>query len=270
VALLAVMIGVGMVSIHLLPPKTSPLHEAWAVLRNLFQAALLLGVYTLLVRWMEQRSVTELNPRAGLAQAPVGLLIGFGMMASVYLILWSMGMAAFAPGDGLKDLASGAVFAVLAGVFEELLLRGVLFRNLEQAFGTTVALIASAAIFGLLHSFNPGATAFSDAAIALEAGLLLALTFALTRNLWLAIGLHAGWNFTEGSVFGAQVSGTAAEPSLIHSTLTGPTLLTGGGFGPEASIVAVCVGVLISVLFAIIIIRRGGWRPIGFRLSAAS
>lgn len=124
----------------------------------------------------------------------------------------------------------------LAAVFEEILFRAVLFRIVEQACGTTTALIGSAAVFGLVHSANPGATAFSDVAIAVEAGLLSAMAYALTRNLWLAIGIHTGWNFAEGNLFGALVSGQRSSHSLIHVTLTGPAPFTGGTFGPEASI----------------------------------
>jgi len=250
-----------------IPPPGAAGHAEWATVRNLVDAALLLGVYGLTIGWMEQRTPVEIGPRAGAVQFPGGVVIGATMMAAVYAVLAGMGLASFGPGTGLQGLGVGLASALMAGVFEELLLRAVLFRNLEQAFGTTIALVVSAAVFGLLHSFNPGATAFSDAAIALEAGLLLALAYAVTRNLWLAIGLHAGWNFTEGSVFGAQVSGGAAGRSLIHSTLTGPSLLTGGSFGPEASVVAIGVSACVALVFAVLIIRGGGWRPLSFRLS---
>jgi hypothetical protein len=231
-ALLITIIVASRVISLAVPPPPSPLHAGAAMLRNLIVASLALGVYTLMVRWMERRAACELDPRAGAPQWAAGAMLGAALMGSVYLIFWLMGRAAFAAGGGLDAIAAGLVAALLAGVMEELLLlRAVFFRIVEQACGTSIALIASAALFGLLHGANPGATLFSSVAIALEAGLLLALAYALTRNLWLAIGIHTGWNFTEGSVFGAQVSGGAATHSLIHSTLTGPTLLTGGAFG---------------------------------------
>jgi uncharacterized protein len=251
------------------PPASSPLHAGLAILRNLLVAGLLLGVYAAMVRWMEGRPAGEIDLRTGAPQLPIGALIGAGLMGVVYLILWSLGRATFAAGTGTDGLLVGLIAALLAAVFEELLLRAVLFRILEQAFGTAVALITSAAVFGLLHSFNPGATAFSDAAIAIEAGLMLAMAYALTRNLWLAIGLHAGWNFTEGSLFGAQVSGGRPPLSLLHSTLTGPQLLTGGAFGPEASVVSIVVCGLTAAVFAVLVVRQGGWRPRTFHLTLA-
>jgi hypothetical protein len=222
-----------------IPPEPSPLHAGLAMLRNLFEAALLLGLYALLVRWIERRGASEIDLRASGAQLPIGAALGMALMAVVYLILWALGRASFGPGTGVDGLAVGLVAAFLA------------------------------AVFGLLHSFNPGATLFSDAAIAIEAGLMLAMAYALTRNLWLAIGLHMGWNFAEGSLFGAQVSGGAVSHSLIHATLSGPTLLTGGVFGPEASIVTVVVCGLTAGAIAVMVVRRGGWRPRRFSMSLA-
>jgi uncharacterized protein len=177
------------------PPAPSPLHAGLAVLRSLLLIALLLAVYTGLVRWLEQRRAIEIGLRASAAQLPIGALIGMSLMSAVLLILWALNAATFGSGSGLEGVGIGVAAALLAAVFEELLFRAVLYRILEQCCGTTIALIVSACVFGLLHGMNAGATLFSDAAIAVEAGLLLAMAYALTRNLWLAIGIHAGWNF---------------------------------------------------------------------------
>ena len=139
--------------------------------------------------------------------------------------------------------------------------------NYLQVFGTTIALVASAALFGLVHAANPGATLFSDIAIALEAGLLLGAAYAFSRNLWLVIGIHAGWNFAEGYVFGASVSGQTPMPSLIRAVLNGSMPLTGGVFGPEASVVSIAVCGIAALIFGIFAARRGAWRPTNFRLS---
>lgn len=98
---------------------------------------------------------------------------------------------------------------------------------------------------------------------------MLALAYVLTRNLWLAISIHAGWNFTEGSIFGAQVSGSSEAHSLIKSSLTGPELLTGGAFGPEGSVISVGVCLLFATVLAILIVRRSGWQKLTFQLRLA-
>jgi membrane protease YdiL (CAAX protease family) len=249
------------------PPEPSPLHNRLAILNNLLVVALLLGAYRLTVWWMERRSAVELDVRKGSVQLPLGAMMGVALMAVVYGVLGLAGVATFGPGTGVDGLGVGLVAAFLAAVFEELLFRAVLFRIVEQACGTTVALIASAIVFGVLHGANPGATMFSDAAIALEAGLLLAMAYALTRNLWFVIGIHTGWNFAEGHLFGAPVSGSAISHSVIHATVRGPVMLTGGTFGPEASIVSIGVGGLAALIMGIMLVRRGGWLPRVFRLA---
>lgn len=91
-----------------------------------------------------------------------------------------------------------------------------------------------------MHLLNPNATLVAAVAITLEAGVRLAAACLLTGRLWLSMGVHFAWNFTQGGIFGAAVSGQAST-GLLRSLLQGPALLTGGDFGAEASAVAVVV-----------------------------
>jgi hypothetical protein len=150
--------------------------------------------------------------------------------------------------------------AIGAGVGEELAFRGVIFRMTEERLGTAAALIISSLLFGLVHAANPGATLVSTAAIALEAGGLLGMAYSASRSLWLPIGLHFGWNFTEGGIFGTAVSGGQSH-GLVDSVLSGPTLMTGGSFGPEASVIAVVVCLAATVTLGLWTARHGRWRP---------
>jgi membrane protease YdiL (CAAX protease family) len=267
-ALVVTIIGAGQLLAHLVPPPSSPWHAGAAMARNLVVIGLLLAVYAGIVRWLEHRRAGELAPAPGAIQLPAGALIGVALMGGVFLILSAMGLGVLSRGDGLPSLTAAIIATAVSAVFEELLLRGVLFRIVEEAHGTTVGLIVSAAVFGLLHGLNPGATLFSDAAIAIEAGLLLALAYAVTRNLWFPIGIHLGWNFTEGDLVGTPVSGGSAPHSLYRAVLHGPDLITGGAFGPEASVVTIGVCVALSLVFGVIVVRNGGWRPARRRTAA--
>jgi hypothetical protein len=165
--------------------------------------------------------------------------------------------AAFAGFSGLP-LQFSVSFAAAVG--EEIVFRGAIFRIIDERLGTTAALIISSVLFGLVHAANPGATAISTVAIALEAGALLGVAYSAVRSLWLPIGLHFGWNFAEGGIFGTAVSGGHAH-GLIASELSGPTLITGGSFGPEASVIAVAVGLTATVVIGVCTVRHGHWRP---------
>jgi ethanolamine transporter EutH len=108
----------------------------------------------------------------------------------------------------------------------------------------------SSAVFGILHWSNPNAAWNSVVGIFL-AGIFLAFAYTRTRKLWLPIGLHIGWNFFEGVVFGFPVSGLDIF-QLVHHTVTGPELWTGGAFGPEAGLIifpALLLGSLLVIFY---------------------
>lgn len=109
-----------------------------------------------------------------------------------------------------------------SGIFEELLFRGVLFRAVETWFGSWAALVVSSLVFGLTDLINPHGTVEGALFIAVEAGILLAAAFMLTRRLWLSIGFHVAWNYTQSAIFSSSVSGNDASQGLIRFTIKGP------------------------------------------------
>jgi membrane protease YdiL (CAAX protease family) len=219
------------------------------VASNAACALIALGVYTGLVWFGEARAPTELALKAALPGLFWGLLIGVLMFSAVMGI-----MAVF----GLYDIVwAGAAPAwksvgssIESGVLEELLLRAVILRLIWRAFGPWVAFAASAVLFGAGHLGNPNATPFAAICIAVEAGIMLGAFYALTGRLWVSIGVHAAWNFTQGYLFGAAVSGTDFGPSIAHSTARAGVAewLTGGQFGPEASLPGLFIGTLVGVV----------------------
>ena len=146
--------------------------------------------------------------------------------------------------------------AIFSGVFEEIIARGLVFRLLEQWLGTWTALALSSLLFGFLHMLNPHATVLAAAAISIEAGLLLGALYLLTRRLWMAIGLHMAWNFTQGGVYGVAVSGLET-PGLLFNTMQGPAILTGGAFGAEASLPAVIICTSLGLWVLYLAHRKG-------------
>lgn len=225
----------------------------WLVIAGKLHLPMLVGalvvpaLYVVYVRTIERRRVVELATAGAALELARGFAIGATLFAVTMALLRLAGVATIERGDGWHALFAALGFAVAAALIEETLMRAIFFRIVEESLGTTIALVASAALFGLLHAFNPGATATSTVAIALEAGVILAAAYVYTRRLWMAIGLHAAWNFTEGGLFGASVSGSTAH-GLLASRFHGATILTGGAFGPEASIVAVVVCLIAGVL----------------------
>ena len=126
------------------------------------------------------------------------------------------------------------VIFIAVGFYEELLSRGYQLQNLEEGLNTFWAVLLSSMVFGTLHFLNPNANWFSAVGITLS-GMFLAYAYLATRQLWLPIGLHIGWNLFLGPVFGFPVSGLESS-GLIKAVVDGPLLFTGGEFGPEAGL----------------------------------
>ena len=230
---------------------------AQPVLRRHFPDTVGASLMTLLVlasyvagsKWIERRTPSELVVTRLLPEVATGCAVGFVLFASCMAILWAAGVYHPAGGGTENGLPSGLVTALIAGVLEETVFRGLLFRLSSKILGTWGALLFTSVLFGAAHAFNRGATFSSSLAIAIEAGVLLGASYAATQRLWLPIGLHVGWNFTEGSIFSMSVSGNSVSVGLIHGSLSGPRIFTGGQFGPEASIIAVIVCLVTSLYF---------------------
>ena len=215
----------------------------------LLLAVIILGAYRTYVNVVERRSATELSRTHAIREVGAGLLLGALLLSTTIGILAVLGVYQIAGANGWRAMVATLPGFILAAALEEVVMRGVLFRVLEQSLGSWTALAVSAALFGLLHVFNPGATLVSAAAVMVEAGILLAAAYMLTRSLWFCIGIHLAWNFTEGGVFSAAVSGGVTN-GLMQARLVGPVWLTGGAFGIETSVVAVviCVAAGLSLL----------------------
>ncbi len=208
-------------------------------------------------RFVERRQVDELSlPGAG-RELATGLVCGVGLYTASILVLILLGIYRI---DGLNPwtyVIPAVAMALGSGLFEELLFRGVLYRSVESVFGSWISLAVSSLVFGLAHLANPAGTLTGAIYISIEAGLLLAAAFMLTRRLWLGIGFHVSWNYTQSAIFSGIVSGNVAEPGLIRSNIKGPDLLTGGSFGLESSVIAFTFCTLTGIALVVMAVRRG-------------
>lgn len=231
----------------------------------LLVGALTVAAMTFTYRWAvgrtENRRVTELESQGAASSAFWGIVIGAIMFGCVISNIWLLGDYKV---HGI-DSVSGAIgligFMAGAAATEELVFRGLLFRLVERGLGTYISLVLSALVFGAMHLFNDDATIVGALAIAIEAGAMLGAAYIATRNLWLPMGVHFAWNFAESGIFSTQVSGNGDTHGLLKATLTGNDLLTGGKFGPEASVYSVVFGALLTIGFLVVAHRRGNIVP---------
>lgn len=154
----------------------------------------------------------------------------------------SAGFIGFMSVLSIGSLAVLLLETMLVGYWEELVFRGYLLQNMIAGMGTTIAIIVSCLLYGLVHSTNPNAGLLSSLIIVLF-GYLRIYGYLTTNMLWLSMGMHIGWNFFQGPVFGFAASGQE-KISLMNLTITGPDWLSGGKFGPEGSIIIIPIIVI--------------------------
>ena len=213
--------------------------------------------YILFVRFVERRPAVSEFAAAGWAkELGAGLLTGFLLFSLVVAVIALFGGYHVIGDHPVTVLLPVLALSLVSGVGEEIVVRGIIFRLVESSLGTWIALIFSAALFGAGHLANPHAGLLPAVAIALEAGIMLAALYMLTRRLWAAIGVHAAWNFTQGGIYGIAVSGGALDGVLVPR-ISGPDLLTGGAFGAEASLPAILICTIFGIVVTTIAWRRG-------------
>ncbi|WP_306207412.1 CPBP family intramembrane glutamic endopeptidase [Actinoplanes sp. RD1] len=227
--------------------------------------------YKWLVRKVEGREdVAEITTTDRWKNLRRGATVGGLAFTATMLLIGMFGGWEHVGGGSIGGLLITLGIMTSVAVNEEILFRGIIFRILEERAGSVVALVVSSILFGLTHLFNPGATVWGTLAIAIEGGTMVAAAYVLTRSLWLPIGIHFGWNFVQAGFFGTATSGTEQTDSLFHFQLSGPSVLSGGGFGPEASLVALLVCAVPTVIMLRMAARKGNFRSGTLRLRRKS
>ena len=197
-------------------------------------------------RWLDKRSFESLGLKLSpqtLIDIFAGVGITFVQMGFIYVLMLALGWLTFKgfawEFDPISVIIKNVLIFFVVFIFvawnEELLSRGYHLQTIASGLNLFWGVVISSAVFGLLHLGNPNATWVSAAGI-FFAGIYLAYGYIRTKQLWLSMGLHLGWNFFEGVIFGFPVSGLDIYP-LTRIQVQGPELWTGGAFGPEAGLI---------------------------------
>lgn len=241
--------------------------EALSIFDQIFNYILITASVYIARRWLDKRSFESLGLKIN-RQAFVDILAGIGItflqMGFIYVLMVTLGWLTFEgfawQFDPMATVVQNTllffVIFIFVGWNEELLSRGYHLQTIASGLNLFWGVVISSAVFGLLHLGNPNATWISAAGI-FFAGVFLAYGYIRTKQLWLPIGLHIGWNFFEGVVFGFPVSGLDIYP-LTRVQVHGPELWTGGAFGPEAGLIVLPSLILGAALVHLYALRRTG------------
>lgn len=251
VQVIALIIGIPITILYIVAPVID------FFLLNLILSTIAVPISVYIARrFIDRRSFVSLGlnwDTQALKDIWVGFWIAGVMMAVIFVIELAAGWLEY-QGTGwegesmvefLFSLLVWCLIFLAVGIYEEMNSRGYHLQNIEEGSNLPTAVLLSSFIFGLEHMTNPNVWWAALVGITV-AGLFLAYAYLRTRQLWLPIGLHIGWNIFEGVVFGFPVSGIQL-PGLIKHQVYGPEYFTGGLFGPEAGLVLL-LGIIIGVL----------------------
>ena len=217
-----------------------------SILNQMLNFIVVTGSVYVARRWLDKLSFESLGLKLNI-QTLFDILTGFGItfiqMGFIFILMLGLGWLSFEgfawEFDPINKVITSVLTAFVVFIFvgwnEELLSRGYHLQTIASGTNLFWGVIISSAVFSLLHLANPHTT-WTSAAGLFFAGVYLAYAYIRTKQLWLSIGLHIGWNFFEGVVFGFPVSGLDFY-ALTRIQVQGPVLWTGGGFGPEAGLI---------------------------------
>ena len=220
----------------------------------------------LAVRWLDRRPIARFGvilDALWWKRLVLGLFAGAFVMSALFVSEYATGMLTIT-GFNVRNVATVSFALSLAftcvkvlcvGIYEELVSRGYLLRNLAEGTNLTIAVIVSSLIFAVLHLTNEHSSVLSTAGLFVN-GLLLASAALMTQRLSAAIGVHISWNLFQGAIFGFPVSGDKEGASLIGIHQLGNDLFTGGAFGPEAGLAGIVASLLGIAIFAIVYNRE--------------
>lgn len=230
--------------------------KLYSRLGQLFGAVMGCLSYAFYVTKIEKRAVSELGLKGALPEYLAGFAVGSLMVC--------VSLASIAALGGLQSITLAPSSFVLlpllmhitVGLIEEMMLRGIFFRVVQETVGSWWALLASGLVFGGMHLINDNISVLGIANIA-AAGVFFAAAFLLTGRLWLCAALHAGWNFAQDGIFSLAVSGHDVKSGLLTTQLSGPDWLTGGAFGIEGSAVDLVLVALAGAGLVLLAVRKG-------------
>jgi membrane protease YdiL (CAAX protease family) len=257
ISLLTLILIAGVCNIALQTALKDLKGNDFVIVQDIVAAVGMVIAYKLFIRHLGAIKRDDLRIAGAIRLTLIGLLAGAAIFSCVVGVATVVGVYNL---DG-RGNSQGLLLALVASasfpaISEELVFRGILFRWIEEFGGSWTALLLTSGFFGAAHLANPGATWIAAVGIAFEAGVMLGAAYMLTRSLWLPISLHAAWNFMQGEVFDIPVSGNEAD-GLVKAHLAGPPLLTGGGFGLEASLIAIVIATLFGLALLWLAIERG-------------
>ncbi|MBC8756208.1 CPBP family intramembrane metalloprotease [Kordia sp. YSTF-M3] len=223
-------------------------------IQQLVSGFLIIIIYYVLYVNLEKRKLYELALNKFGKDTSIGLLTGFGLISLCVLILYGLGYYEAYGFNAFSVILLPLTLLIAAALLEEFVFRGVIYRILEERFGTNIALL-QALIFGVVHYGNENAT-ITSVWFVFMLGVVLSLMYTYTQRLWLPFFFHLSWNFAQ-IVYGTPLSGDTDFNALLASKFNGPSLFIGSEFGLEDSFFSILFMTVLAIYLYWVCKKKG-------------
>lgn len=194
--------------------------------------------------------------RKTLLDSLFGFILGSSSILIILGILYLIGMFKITSTQISWYVLYTVISIFVFAFFEELIFRGILYKLIEEKYGTYISLIITGIVFSLFHLSNNNFNIVSFFGIVIG-GVVLGIMYTYTKQIWLSVFFHFSWNLTQ-VIFGVTLSGEDrfSRGAVFTSIREGHELLTGGNFGPENSIFAILLTAVIFTIYLITCIKK--------------
>lgn len=212
---------------------------------------LFLYAYSLYAKYIEKRTAYEISKKNSLKELSSGFTIGFGLVVLIVVLLVLLKYYKIQSFNSWTIIIDAFFLFGIGAFLQELVVRGILFRIVEEVLGSWITIAIVSCIFGVMHLGNENATIYTTISLIIS-DVLLSAAFIYTRKIWFVWGIHFGWNFFQDGIFGMPNSGISKLPSWINPSVNGPEWITGGNWGIEASYISI----LLTLVVGIVILKK--------------
>jgi len=204
--------------------------------------------YYLLFKKLENRKITELKMEVSGTWLLYGFILAVFIIGLSFSLLLITGFIEISTIHSPKAMVVNIILILGLVITEEVFFRGIFYRIIENRWGTMIALISSALLFGLMHLPNENTTLLSFLSV-ISGGAVLGILFTYTKSLLVPIAFHFGWNLTQVLLgFGLSGGDEFSNLYLFKLNLSGSDLITGGASGIENSILAISTLIILFIV----------------------
>ena len=216
--------------------------------------------YYFFVKFFEKRKANEISISfTSVKELSTGILFGFLSISIIMTLIWITGNFKIIGINNNVSLFQSFLYNFFFAFLQDIVYFAIIFRIIENRWGSWSAIVIASIIFGFKHLLFPGYTLWSVIAQSFEAGILFSTLFIFTRRIWIIFGFHFAWNFIQYGLF----LGIESEKlrALFQSEFSGSNLITGMPVGPEASVFTFCILTSIGIYLLIKAYRKNKFIP---------